>query len=136
VPAPAPGRLRIYVVDDSVAYGTLVAAWLSVDAELEVVAAVRTAAEALDGLAAAAPDVVMLDHLLPDPETSRRVLEHVRSVLPAAAVLLISGMPGDDLATEASATGADHHVTKAADAGTLSAAIRTAVARRRAQTSA
>ena len=47
-----------------------------------------------------------LDRLLPQPEHSQEVLRFVRAEVPAAAVLLVSGMPNEDLAGEAAAAGA------------------------------
>src|SRR5258705_217455 len=50
---------------------------------------------------------------------------------PAAAVLLVSGMPDDHLADEARTAGADGHVSKAANAGALTDAVRRVAAVRR-----
>jgi DNA-binding NarL/FixJ family response regulator len=74
----------------------------------------------------------LLDRLLPQPEHSQQVLGHVRAELPEAAVLLVSGMPDEDLAAEARAAGADGHVSKAANADALTDAVRRVAASRRA----
>jgi DNA-binding NarL/FixJ family response regulator len=123
--------LRVYTADDSVGFGTLAAAWLEAHDDIEVVGAVRSADEAIEQVAAAAPDVVILDRLLPQPENSERVLAHVRATLPDAAVLLVSGMPDEDLAGEAREAGADGHVSKAANAEALADAVRLAAQARR-----
>jgi len=52
------------------------------------------------------------------------VLAYVREYLPAAGVLLISGMPDEELAGVARSTGADGHVSKAANAEALADAVR------------
>jgi DNA-binding NarL/FixJ family response regulator len=122
--------LRVFIADDSLGFGTLAAAWLEAHADIEVVGAVRSADEAIAALAAARPDVVILDRLLPQPEHSEQVLEHVRATLPDAAVLLVSGMPNEDLAGEARSTGADGHVSKAANAEALADAVRRVAATR------
>lgn len=131
---PAPhGRgpvLRVYIADDSLGFGTLAAAWLEAYDDLEVVGAVRSAAEAIAEVTGLAPDVVILDRLLPQPEHSEQVLRHVRETLPAAAILLISGMPDEDLAGEAREAGADGHVSKAANADALADAVRLAAVAR------
>jgi DNA-binding NarL/FixJ family response regulator len=124
--------LRVYIADDSVGFGTLAAAWLEAHDDIEVVGAVRSAAEAIAQVTATAPDVVILDHLLPQPEHSMEVLRHVRETLPDAAILLVSGMPDADLAGEAREAGADGHVSKAANAEALAEAVRQAAATRRA----
>jgi DNA-binding NarL/FixJ family response regulator len=120
--------LRVFIADDSPGFGTLAAAWLESQADIEVVGAVRSAPEAIAALVDARPDVVILDRLLPLPEHSAEVLAHVRRHLPAAAVLMVSGMPDDDLAGAARAAGADGHVSKAANAETLADAVRRAAA--------
>jgi DNA-binding NarL/FixJ family response regulator len=124
--------LRVFIADDSLGFGTLAAAWLESYDDIEVVGTARSAPEAIAALtAAAAPDVVILDRLLPQPEHSEEVLAHVRAQLPAAAVLLVSGMPDEDLAGEARTAGADGHVSKAANADALAAAVRRVAATRR-----
>jgi DNA-binding NarL/FixJ family response regulator len=129
-PRPS-GPIRVFVVDDSVAYGLLVSAWFADHDQLEIVGNVRTEQAALTGLVPVRPDVVMLDHLLPGPEHSRRVFAYVRAALPQVAVVLISGMSGQDLVAEAAALGADHHVSKATDVDALAEAIHVGVAHRR-----
>ena len=116
--------LRVFIADDSLGFGTLASAWLEAHADIEVVGAVRSAGEAVATLSAARPDVVILDRLLPQPEHSEQVLAYVRAQLPDAAVLLVSGMPDEDLAGEARAAGADGHVSKAANAEALTDAVR------------
>jgi DNA-binding NarL/FixJ family response regulator len=137
-PMPAPevqvagrvARVRVLVVDDSIGYGVLVAAWLDSHQDLEVVGAVRTADEALEALVISPPDVLMLDHFLPDAEHSGRVLDHVRARWPTVAVILVSGMPVHALGDVAAAVGADHFISKAADAEALATAIQVGVAHR------
>jgi len=123
--------LRVFIADDSLGFGTLAAAWLEAYDDMEVVGTARSASEAIAALTAAAPDVVILDRLLPQPEHSEEVLAHVRAELPAAAVLLVSGMPDEDLAGEARTAGADGHVSKAANADALATAVRRVAAARR-----
>jgi DNA-binding NarL/FixJ family response regulator len=124
--------LRVFIADDSLGFGTLATAWLEAHEDIEVVGAARSAPDAISALGAAQPDVVILDRLLPHPEHSEQVLEHVRAELPGAAVLLVSGMPDEDLADEARSAGADGHVSKAANAESLAQAVRQVAATRRA----
>ncbi len=118
--------LRVFIADDSLGFGTLASAWLETAGDIEVVGTARSADGAIADVVAAAPDVVILDRLLPQPEHSERVLAHVRDALPRTAILLVSGMPDDHLAGEAALTGADAHVSKAANAEALIAAVRRA----------
>ncbi len=116
--------LRVFIADDSLGFGTLASAWLEAHEDIEVIAAVRSAEEAIAGLADARPDVVILDRLLPQPEHSEEVLAYVREHLPDAGILLISGMPDEELAGVARSTGAEGHVSKAANAEALADAVR------------
>jgi DNA-binding NarL/FixJ family response regulator len=122
--------LRVFIADDSLGFGTLASAWLEAHADIEVVGAARSAPEAIDGIGASQPGVVILDRLLPQPEHSQEVLRFIRAEVPDAAVLLVSGMPTEDLASEAAAAGADGHVSKAANASTLVEAVRRVAAAR------
>jgi DNA-binding NarL/FixJ family response regulator len=122
--------LRVLIADDSLGFGALAQAWLKGSDEIEVVGAAHTAEHAIETIRETAPDVVVLDRLLPQPEDSEQVLDHVRRTLPETAVLLVSGMPDDMLAAEARAAGADHYVSKAANPETLLAAVRAAAAAR------
>jgi DNA-binding NarL/FixJ family response regulator len=122
--------LRVFIADDSLGFGTLASAWLEAHEDIEVVGAVRSAAEAIDALAEARPDVVILDRLLPQPEHSDEVQAYVRAHLPDAGILLISGMPDEDLAGVARSTGAEGHVSKAANAEALADAVRRVAAAR------
>jgi DNA-binding NarL/FixJ family response regulator len=125
--------LRVFIADDSLGFGTLASAWLEAHEDIEVVAAVRSAEEAIAGLADARPDVVILDRLLPQPEHSEEVLAYVREHLPEAGILLISGMPDEELAGVARSTGAEGHVSKAANAEALADAVRRVAATARAR---
>jgi DNA-binding NarL/FixJ family response regulator len=123
--------LRVFIADDSMGFGTLASAWLEAHGDIQVVGSARSAPQAIAALGDARPDVVILDRLLPQPEHSEEILAHVRATLPDAAVLLVSGMPDEDLAGEARAAGADGHVSKAANAEALTAAVRRVAAARR-----
>jgi DNA-binding NarL/FixJ family response regulator len=116
--------LRVFIADDSLGFGTLASAWLEAHEDMEVVGAARSAETAIAALATARPDVIVLDRLLPQPEHSEEVLAYVRAHLPDAAVLLISGMPDDELAGVARIAGAEGHVSKAANAQALADAVR------------
>jgi two-component system response regulator DevR len=116
--------LRVFIADDSLGFGTLASAWLEAHADIEVVGAARSAADAIAAIGTSRPDVVILDRLLPQPEHSQEVLRFIRAELPDVGVLLVSGMPNEDLAGEAAAAGADGHVSKAANAAALADAVR------------
>jgi two-component system chemotaxis response regulator CheB len=59
-------RIRVMIVDDAVVVRGLFARWISAEPDLEVVASLRNAREALDQIARVDPDVVLLDIEMPD----------------------------------------------------------------------
>ena len=69
--APPPAgavrtRLSVMIVDDAAVVRGLFSRWISAEADLEVVASVRSGLEALRELPRAEPDVVVLDVEMPD----------------------------------------------------------------------
>ena len=64
---PAVGRrTRVMIVDDAVVVRGLFSRWVQEEADLEVVASLRTGREAVDQLTRADPDVVVLDVDMPE----------------------------------------------------------------------
>jgi len=59
-------RIRVMIVDDAVVVRGLFARWVGEEADLEVVASLRTGREAVDQLTRADPDVVVLDVDMPE----------------------------------------------------------------------
>jgi DNA-binding NarL/FixJ family response regulator len=118
--------VRVFIADDSIAFGILAGAWLDAAPDIEVAGLARSAEAAIEQVVAAAPDVVLLDRMLPQVEQSDEVLAHIRAELPQTAVVLLSGMVPDALANEAEAIGAEGHVSKAVDAAGLVDAVRRA----------
>jgi DNA-binding NarL/FixJ family response regulator len=113
----------VLICDDAVAYGSLFAIWMQ-GIGVEDVAHATTVDEAVALAGEHRPEVVVVDHLLPDG-SSDVLVPRLRAICPEAKVLLISGMPEDRLADAAAAVEADAHVIKASSAQ----AMRDAVAR-------
>jgi two-component system chemotaxis response regulator CheB len=64
---PVTGRrIRVMVVDDAVVVRGLFSRWVQAEDDLELVAALRTGTEAVNQIARADPDVVVLDIDMPD----------------------------------------------------------------------
>src|SRR5688572_6062316 len=59
-------RIRVMIADDAVVVRGLFARWVDAEPDLQVVAAVRTGREALERLADADPDVLVLDVDMPE----------------------------------------------------------------------
>lgn len=99
--------LRVLLCDDAIGFPDLVASWIAAVPDLELVASVGNATELIDVLAGAAPDVVLLDLMLPEGPSSPELVQRVRELAPGVRVILISSLPTPQLAGEAERTGVD-----------------------------
>lgn len=91
--------------------------------DLEVVAEASTAAEALDVIAAAAPDVVTVDVALPDRD-GLRLARELRDRHPALGIVVLTSQGEDDVLFRALETGASAFVGKTAPVEEIVCAIR------------
>jgi DNA-binding NarL/FixJ family response regulator len=105
-------RLRVLICDDAVMYATLLSHWFADDPEIEVVGTVSNAKEALPAVESLEPDVVLLDHMLPDA-LSAELAPELRRRAPGVRIVLASGLPDDALAQAATAIDAQAWVSKA-----------------------
>jgi CheY-like chemotaxis protein len=115
--------IRVLLVDDDEQFAASLAATLSDDRRVEVIASARDGAEAVERCAETRPDVVAMDIHMPamdGVEATRRIRAQFKD---GAAVILISGSmftDARDLAVEAGAVG---YLTKAQCARELLPAI-------------
>jgi DNA-binding NarL/FixJ family response regulator len=108
--------IRIFHCDDSEAFTRLVGHWLADHPEFEHVGAAHSGEEAVAALAAARPDVVLLDTM--GSPGDRALLKAIREAAPQAAVVVYSGylrLAG----RERLENGADAYVEKADDEAIL-----------------
>ncbi len=117
--------IRVFHCDDSRAFTDLVGFWLEEHPDLDHVGAAHDRAGALARLPGAAPDVVLLDTLLPGERGLG--VQDVRAAAPGARVVVYSGY-ARAAAERLGMTGADAYVLKDDDERGLVAAIRTLVA--------
>ena len=115
-------KLRVLICDDAVLYATLISHWFKDDPDIEVVGRTATAREALALGPGLRPDVVVLDHMLPDG-MSAEAAPRLRACLPGVAIVRVSGLMEDALQEAATAIGAQAAVSKAS----TRAALRTAI---------
>jgi len=78
------------------------------------VASVFSAEEALERLKATAPDVILLDILLPGL-SGLELLKRARALHPSVRVIMVTALDRDDLRREAYFLGASGYVTKPFD---------------------
>lgn len=122
--------IRIVIVDDHEVVRLGLASVLRDVPDLEVVAMVGTAADALEAVATHRPDVVVLDLRLPD-RSGIAILPEIRSRSPETRVLVLTSY-GEDRAVLASVrAGVDGFLTKTTDSEALVEAIRSVAAGRK-----
>ncbi len=111
VAEPDP-RVRVLIVDDQRPFRAAASAVAESIDGFEVVDAVQTAEQAIDGIERTRPDLVLMDLNLPgmDGVTASRLLRERR---PGAVVVLLSSYDEDEFADLISDCGATAYVPKA-----------------------
>jgi DNA-binding NarL/FixJ family response regulator len=106
--------ITVLLCEDSLGFRMLASAWLEDAEDMDLVGVAETGNEAVELAARLQPQVVLLDHLLPDADSSTLVAR-LREVAPTVAIALVSGMPNDLLANEAVRTGVEAFCSKASE---------------------
>jgi len=105
-------RNRCLVVDDDDLVRRLIGFSLP-RAGFEVVAEATNASDALDAAASAQPDIVLVDLSMPGDDGLATVAG-LRLVLPDALIVVLSGMPVEEMEAACLEAGADHYLEKSA----------------------
>jgi DNA-binding NarL/FixJ family response regulator len=105
--------VRVLVVDDQEPFRAVAAAVVTATPGFEVVGEAGTGEESVELAAATAPDLVLMDVMLPgiDGMTATR---RIRAANPTVTVLLLSTYDSQDYAADAAACGAAAFVAKSA----------------------
>jgi DNA-binding NarL/FixJ family response regulator len=111
---PEASPIRVLLCEDSLGFRMLASAWLDDAADIDLVGVAETGGEAVELAVELQPEVVLLDHLLPDADSSTLVTR-LREAAPGVAIALVSGMPNDLLAAEAQRTGVEAYCSKASE---------------------
>jgi DNA-binding NarL/FixJ family response regulator len=117
--------ITVLLCEDSLGFRMLAAAWLEDADDMELVGVAETGNQAVELAAQLLPQVVLLDHLLPDADSSTLV-SRLRDAAPGIAIALVSGMPTELLATEAGRTGVEAFCSKASEPGGFLTVVREA----------
>jgi DNA-binding NarL/FixJ family response regulator len=107
-------RITVLLCEDSLGFRMLASAWLEDAADMELVGVAETGAEAVALATELQPQVVLLDHLLPDADSST-LANRLRAVAPQIAIALVSGMPTESLAEEARRAEVEAFCSKASE---------------------
>ena len=114
---------RVFLCDDSDLFRTVARVQIEARGH-QVVGEGGDAGACVKGVIDTAPEVVLLDHVLPTPVD----LAELRRAMPAAKVILYAGMPQPDVEREGTIVGADAALSKASSFDELAALIRTVAA--------
>lgn len=115
--------IRVLLCDDAVGFPRLVASWLGRDERFDYLGLAASATELLEVVGDHAPDVVLLDYMLPEGPTSPDLVGKVRDLVPDVRVVLISSLNGPELAAQAERTGADGYCPRATKADAFLAIV-------------
>lgn len=110
--------VRVMVVDDSVVVRSLIARWIDAEPGLTTVARYANGRLALDGIASAAPDVVVLDIEMPVMD-GLTALPLLRRACPKARVIVVSTLTrrNAEISLKALSMGAADYVPKPSGEG-------------------
>jgi DNA-binding NarL/FixJ family response regulator len=103
--------IRLLLVDDSAEFLRVAAGFLATDPRIEIVGQVRSGVDALKCVARLAPDVVLIDVVMPEMdgfETTRRI----KSRPDAPRVIILTLHDNVEYCNRAHASGADGYVSK------------------------
>lgn len=114
--------IRVMIVDDHEVVRAGVASVLSRQSHIQVVAYASSGTEALEALEAVQPDVVILDHRLPDMPGAKICQEMVNR-RPSTSVIMLTSFDSDDVIHACLVAGARGYVTKSVPNGDLIAAV-------------
>jgi two-component system vancomycin resistance associated response regulator VraR len=117
--------IKVLLCEDSLGFRMLASAWLDDADDMELVGVAETGGEAVELARRLQPEVVLLDHLLPDADSSTLVVR-LRDAAPGVAIALVSGMPNDLLASEAGRAGVEAYCSKASEPSGFLAIVREA----------
>ena len=121
-PEPRPETIRVVLVEPLALVGAGMREVIDGEPDMEVVAEVRTAGDALAAVEESAPDIVLMDVELQEPAASaatRRLTQDSGS-----AVVVVGGDDDDASIMDAIEIGATAHVAAAAEPAELVAVIR------------
>ena len=124
--SPASAKIRVFVVDDHQLFASSLAATLEAEADMVIVGVANDIAGAENALGTAKPDVVLLDHRLPDGDgvaaIGRLSLRH------QAQFVMLTATTAEHVLITAIEAGAAGFISKSRSLADLTAAVRAAAA--------
>jgi DNA-binding NarL/FixJ family response regulator len=119
--------VRVLIVEDHEVLATSLAMVLDAEPDLQTVGRVGTLAEARRAVVTTTPDVVILDHNLPDGD-GVHTIEELRSLHEGAAFVVLTASTSDAVLVAAVQAGASGFVSKTRGVSEVTTAVRAAAA--------
>lgn len=119
--------IRVLLVDDHAMFASSLAYVLDAEPDLRVVGTAPTARAALERAAALLPDVVLLDHRLPDGD-GIDLIAPLLAAAPAPQVVMLTASTSDHILISAIEAGAAGFIDKSRQLGDVISAVRSAAA--------
>jgi DNA-binding NarL/FixJ family response regulator len=120
-------RVRVLVVDDHDMLADSLSTVLDSEPDIEAVGVVGTIGRARTAVATLRPDVVLLDHRLPDGE-GVAAIPGLLALHPAARIIVLTASPAEQLMIDAIDAGAVGFISKSRSLDEIRAAVRLAAA--------
>lgn len=120
----ATAPIRVLLVDDHQLLTDGLARLLSQEEDIEVVGTARSVADARSA-ARERLDVVLMDYRLPDG-TGADAARHIKTIWPAARVIMLTAVTDDETVLESIQAGADGYLTKHRPSDEVVEAVRAA----------
>ncbi len=122
---PSPGPVRVLVVDDHQMFAASLAQALQSEPDLLVVGQATTVTEAQQLMATATPDVVLLDHRLPDGD-GVSAIAGLHGIRPSARIVVLTATASDRVLVAAMEAGAAGFIAKTQRLDDVLAGVRAA----------
>ncbi len=126
-PAGVEGSIRLLIVDDHDMFAESLRLALSAEADIEVVGTAPTLAKARTLIVSETPDVVLLDHRLPDGLGVDSIAE-LKALRSSAKIVVLTAAAEDSMLVTATEVGCAGFILKTSPLDELVAAVRTAAA--------
>jgi DNA-binding NarL/FixJ family response regulator len=101
----------VLVVDDHEVFADALKLYLTRDGRIDVVGVASSGQEAIDLALAHAADVVLMDIFMRGMD-GLEATKRLRAIRPETHVIVLTGLSGDEVGTEALEAGADGHLQK------------------------
>jgi DNA-binding NarL/FixJ family response regulator len=118
-------KIRVLIVDDHTVFAESLALVINFQRDMEAVGTANTCVSALESVPKLAPDVVLLDVMLPDGD-GIDVAEAVKHIQPAIKTVILTSATEDDVLLRAIDAGASGFITKTRAVDDVIAAVRAA----------